>query len=43
MRCCRSVRLLPLWAAAGLLVANLILVMTRGADAGGTAGLGGAC
>ena len=43
MRCCRSVRLLPLWAAAGLLVANLVVVMTRGADAGGTAALGGAC
>jgi hypothetical protein len=37
------VRLLPLWAAAGLLAANLVLVVTRGADAGGTAGVTGAC
>ncbi|MHC4767978.1 MAG: hypothetical protein ACYTEI_04620 [Planctomycetota bacterium] len=43
MRCCRGVRLLPLGAAAGLLAANLILVLTRGADAGGTAGVTGAC
>ncbi|MHC4652951.1 MAG: hypothetical protein ACYTES_19085 [Planctomycetota bacterium] len=36
-------RLLPLWAAAGLLVVNLILFLSRGADAGGTAGVTGAC
>ena len=43
MRCCKAVRLLPLWAAAGLLVANLILVLPEVADAGGTAVQGGAC